>query len=304
MQSFAQLDLANVEAVEFVVVANACTDDSVKVLQEFEKVLPLKIVVENRLGVAHGRNAVVDNSTGDAILWTDDDITVGPEWASTYVRLFEEHRDVDFFGGPIEPRFEGNRVPSWIDTALRHVPSSYAKLNLDPKSRPFVADSQEEPYGANMAIRSRVLGRTPFDPSLGRVGHNQLSGGEETRLIRNLVSAGHVGWWVNSPCVSHWIDESRQTVEYLKNYWFHVGCDEFGIFSPDQRAERLAIPLWVRRWRKLKFWAKFQMAFLKDHPDEWVPALREHQLERGRLHFVSSIGVADQSPETSGQWIK
>jgi len=283
LKSFAELAKSNSPPSEVVIVANACTDNTVEVLEQYKDILSLKIIIEDRLGVAHGRNAVVKNATGDIILWTDDDITVGPDWVATYVELFEKHPDIDFFGGPIEPVFEGDAQPKWLKYALKHVPSSYAKLYLDKDSRPFISEDGEEPFGANMAIRRSVMEQEPFNSELGRVGHEQLSGGEETRMFRELTVQGRVGWWVTAPVVTHWIDEKRQTLAYLEHYWFWVGRNEQALRFTNQPGEQGISMDYVKKQMKSHL-IRYKLAKLIGYANVWIPEFCNYHLQRGRMY--------------------
>ncbi len=302
MESFEKLSLSNLESVEFVIAVNACTDDSLDVLRKFQRKLPLKIVVEKSLGISYGRNAVVENATGDVMLWTDDDNSVSSNWVEEYAKLFERHPDSTFFGGPIEPIFEGEHQPAWLNAAIRHVPSTFAILNLGPEARPFIAEDWEAPYGANMAMRASVFGNRSFDINLGRVGRSKLSGSEETLLFGALQSAGHIGWWSPKPIVKHWIDQDRQTLKFLKTKYWHDGQDEFAVVSQEERSDRFATSLRLRRRRAFKFWLSYLGARLRGESDEWIPAFHEYNLERGRIFYVTRHGRSrDQAENAYGQ---
>ena len=116
--------------VRILVVANACTDDTVAIVKDMN----LHVVEESRPGLAHARNRGLAETSGDAILWFDDDVSPDPDIFLAYVKAFQDYADAGFFGGPIRPVFAGPS-PVWIEQAVRLIPSSWAGLDLgDPTS--------------------------------------------------------------------------------------------------------------------------------------------------------------------------
>ncbi|MGI9354196.1 MAG: hypothetical protein ACR2PF_03385, partial [Rhizobiaceae bacterium] len=150
------------------------------------------------------------------------------------------------------------------------------------KDQAFTLADDDLPYGANMAIKATVLRQFRFETSLGRKGHDDLRGGEEVLLFRQLLASGYQGWWLQKPAVKHWIDEGRQTIDYLKDYWYAVGVTENTL----DKARNVD---WghSRKWPKMLNVAKLQFqlakAQLSGDPDKWLPVLCNLMLEKGRL---------------------
>jgi hypothetical protein len=116
------------------------------------------------LGLNVARNTGVERSSGELVVFVDDDVRVRPGWLRALLAAAEEHRDVDVFTGPIRPSLEGRRPRSCgregapitsLDLGARDTHARYA-------------------WGANMAIRRRALERIgPFDVSLEHAGDEQ-----------------------------------------------------------------------------------------------------------------------------------
>ena len=66
---------------------------------------------ERELGLNVARNTGVERSTGELVVFVDDDIEAGPGWLAALLTAASEHPDVDVFAGPIRPRLEGRRTP-------------------------------------------------------------------------------------------------------------------------------------------------------------------------------------------------
>jgi glycosyltransferase involved in cell wall biosynthesis len=171
--------------------------------------LPLRNVEEASTGLANARNRAVRESRGEWLLWIDDDVTVHPRWLLAYQLAAVKYPNASVFGGPIEICFEGN-PPAYAG----RTPDQFTEI-LDAKG--------PVPYGANFVLRQPVAQSFPFDASLGRHPMKPYRGGEEIRVIRDLLKCGKTGFWVLDALVYHHIDKSRQTSGYLRSYYFDVG---------------------------------------------------------------------------------
>ena len=89
--------------MELLVVNNNCTDRTDDVIRSFENRLPIRRAFEPTPGQSNARNRIVAEATGDYILWTDDDVTVSPDWLVAYAEAFRARPAGGLFGGPIVP---------------------------------------------------------------------------------------------------------------------------------------------------------------------------------------------------------
>jgi len=62
------------------------------------------------LGLNVARNTGVERSTGELVMFVDDDVRVQPGWLGALLDAAREQPEVDVFTGPIEPRLEGARA--------------------------------------------------------------------------------------------------------------------------------------------------------------------------------------------------
>ena len=119
---------------------------------------------ERELGLNVARNTGVDRSSGELVVFVDDDICACRGWLAALLTAASEHPDVDVFTGPIRPRLEG-RSPR----GCGREGSPITTLDLG-------ASNTEARYawGANMAIRRTALQRIgAFDVSLEHGGDEQ-----------------------------------------------------------------------------------------------------------------------------------
>jgi glycosyltransferase involved in cell wall biosynthesis len=75
--------------IEILVIDNNCTDNTKAVVEAYNnsKIL-VRYIKETRQGLDHARNCAVEASTGDIIIFGDDDILVNPNWVSTMTAAF------------------------------------------------------------------------------------------------------------------------------------------------------------------------------------------------------------------------
>jgi GT2 family glycosyltransferase len=71
------------------------------VFHKYRDRLPLKTVVEHTLGIAAARNRGVRESSGEIILFTDDDCVVDPHWVGSLVKPFYRDPHIGAVGGEI-----------------------------------------------------------------------------------------------------------------------------------------------------------------------------------------------------------
>jgi glycosyltransferase involved in cell wall biosynthesis len=228
---------------ELVVVANACTDATERVLSEFCDRLPLRSVSEPAPGLSNARNRAVAEATGEYLVWTDDDVLVERDWLVEYVSAFRAHPGATFFGGPIEPVFQST-PPRWLIELLPAVGAAFSRRQLS--DQPFQVDGRTLPYGANFAVRTVVQRSFRYHAALGQQP-GRLGVGEETQVLFAMLRKGHAGWWVPTARVRHVIPPERQRWEHVLAHWRAQGRAMAIQFRPVAGPRLLNRPL--RIWR-------------------------------------------------------
>lgn len=224
LASIAALEVPAGVGLKLILVDNHSTDSTPQVIEEFAASPfagrhQFQPVCETRRGHTPSRNRALEESTGDLVLWTDDDVQVAPDWLKRYVQAAGEQPQVDFWGSVIQPEFEGG-CPRWIEANWETLKGCFAARDLGPEPIELTADRL--PYGANFAIRGAVQRSHRFDESLGRRGQEVL-GEDELDLMRRLLAAGRTGRWIPGAVVSHWIPRSRASVSYVYDYFVGQG---------------------------------------------------------------------------------
>ncbi len=116
------------------------------------------------LGLNVARNTGVQRSTGELVVFVDDDVEVRDGWLAALLAAARAYPQMELFTGPIIPCLEGSPPRS----CGREGPPITA-LDLGPEDT-----RTRYAWGANMAIRRRALERVgPFDVSLRHGGDEQ-----------------------------------------------------------------------------------------------------------------------------------
>jgi GT2 family glycosyltransferase len=170
-------------------------------------------------GLASSRNTAVRISSGDTIVFIDDDAVAHPRWLATLLAAFDDPAVVGA-GGHAVPVWEDHRPPWFPDEFLWVVGCSYRGL---PRT-----GTVRNPLGCNMAFRAELFDRIGlFDPGMGRLGSRPL-GCEETefciRAVRSLPEAQLV--LVSGAEIDHVVPQERGRASYLLRRCFYEGISK------------------------------------------------------------------------------
>lgn len=270
---------------ELLVVNNNCTDDTDAVIAKHAGALPIRRLAEPQPGLSHARNCAVAHTTGELLIWTDDDVLVDPEWLAEYVKAATAHPEAAYFGGTIEPWFEV-APPRWVRDNLADLEGVLVVRALGEEVRPF--RDGEAPFGANMAFRTAVQARHPYDPKFGRVGGG-LGQGEESDLVRRLREGGLSGVWVGTAKVRHFIPKRRMSAAFVRE-WFRCNgqsAARAGVFA-GPAPTLFGAPRWA--WRAYLAYRLKAAALAPVGNRAWFRALRQAGVLRGVIDEARAAG--------------
>jgi glycosyltransferase involved in cell wall biosynthesis len=169
LRSISRLKIPPRRTWELVIVDNASTDGTDKVIQKFAGHLPIIAVREPRPGISHARNAARMTARGRWLFSTDDDVTVPEDWFVKYAEAAERYPSAAFFGGTIDAVFPSAHR-GWKMSARLAARSAFAIFKVDKHDERLTAQSPGHrlPFGANYAFRANVLKAFAFRADLGR----------------------------------------------------------------------------------------------------------------------------------------
>lgn len=294
LRSLTALELPPSLDWEVLVVDNGSSDDTAKFLQKYAGPLPLRVLFESQIGLSRARNRAIAEARGEYIVWIDDDVIVDTGWLRAYQEAFRAWPEAAFFGGPITPELEGT-PPHWLNAALPHVDNAYAARDLG--NAPVALTRETLPFGANFVVRAGEQRRHSFDPALGR-RDRALFAGEEWAVLQALLAEGATGRWVPGARLRHVIPAERQSVRYLRGYYFGNGMSLARTRSAAGEKMLLGRPRWV--WREaFSQELAYRTRRLYASADVWIAHLRRASIAWGLLrvrvhirrdHFDSPAG--------------
>jgi len=203
---------------ELLVVDNGSTDETGEVARSYRDRLPLRLVREERAGLSNARNKGVEETAGQYICWTDDDVLLDPQWLAAYWAAFNRHPEAAVFGGRITPVLEPP-TPAWFARLSADWPIKILLASRDFGEEPCQLSFAREivPWGANFAVRTAEQRQVAYEPGLG-VSPDHRRIGEEAEVAFRLLSSGATGWWVPAAKVSHMISTQRQSWDYIYDF--------------------------------------------------------------------------------------
>ena len=208
----------NIE-IELVMVDNASSDNTFKLITEHEKkskfkVTPLK---EPKKGKTFALNTAIKIARGDLLAFVDDDHIVSRGYFKAICAAVENHPDFNLFCGRITPDWDGTE-PLWIhdDTKYPIRPFPIPNFNMGDRVLEVQLDrGMFVPGAGNLVIKKSVFKNIGlFSEELGPKGHN-LEGGEDLEFIRRALKHGERLIYIPEILQYHQVDKNKLALKYL-----------------------------------------------------------------------------------------
>ena len=211
-QCLASLDtqVADADEIEVLVVDNGSTDSTPEILRRWQRDGDRRRAVrEPRVGLSNARNAALEASNREVVIFVDDDGLTPPTWAQAHLAVYRWDTGVGAAGGPVGLTWPAGR-PRWISDELTQW---FSILDLGDEGGSY--PNAHGPYGTNMSVwRTAALDVGGFDPRFGRRGRSLLSS-EERELSRRLTQAGWTLCYVPAAAVVQQVIAERLTRRWL-----------------------------------------------------------------------------------------
>ena len=208
-------------AVDVLVAANACSDDTHPRLDErrlqaeANDALPLAWFAEPVPGKSNALNSALPRVDSDLIAFVDDDHRVHVDYLAAVCRAATAHPEADLFCGRILPDWDGAE-PAWVhDTGpYRIYPLPVPRFDQGDTSFELTPD-RAIPGGGNLCIRTPWAARIgPFDTAMGPTGHD-LGGAEDLDWVLRGQRLGARLRYVPDMLQYHYVDSARMTLGYV-----------------------------------------------------------------------------------------
>jgi glycosyltransferase involved in cell wall biosynthesis len=219
--------------VELLVVDNGSTDHTHAVINtaRFSNVI-LRYAHEPKTGLCHARNTGLRETSGQIILFTDDDIRVPLYWIEGMCRPVVDGAADAVAGGVV--------FPPHIADALARPPYS-SRRSWFASTEELDRETPKRLVGANMAFHRHVLDRVPgFDVELGP---GALGFHDETLFSLQLLAAGYKLVSALDIMVEHHFDLSRLTRKGMIDLARKMGRSHAFVFHHwEHQKSQLAFP--------------------------------------------------------------
>ncbi len=186
--------------IEIIIVDNDPLTSANSVVEDFcnLETLKIKYYTQPVKNISLTRNKCVENSTGEYILFIDDDEIASPDWIQSMVDTMLEY-NADAVFGRVKSHFK-NGTPEWIK-----------KNPLFNRETPPTGTEALLTRSGNCIVKASLLNNIPgpFDPAYG------TTGGEDTHMFSKLRKMGakyvscYEGW------ISEYVPPERATFNYI-----------------------------------------------------------------------------------------
>lgn len=212
---------------EIIVVDNNSTDDTAKIVHEYQKnwrhAFPLKYCLETQQGAAHARKRAVSEAQGTLIGFLDDDNYPEPNWVYTAYTFSTEHPKCGAYASQIHPAWETEPPPNFkrITPFLAITERGDIPLLYDKRKKML-------PPSAGLVVRKQAWQQSiPQNPILtGRANGNMLTG-EDTEMLSYIQKAGWEIWYNPAMEIHHQIPHWRLQKEYLIPFFRGIGLSRY-----------------------------------------------------------------------------
>ena len=220
LDSVAEMQVPKEFDWELLIVDNNSTDRTREVVEQFAKRAPMRVryVVERKQGLSHARNCGIRHARGEILAFTDDDVTLDPNWLLHIGETFDVYGCMAV-GGKIIPVWPCPK-PAWFsEDAPYDISGPIVKFDLGEE----ICETRKEPFGANMAFRKEAFTKYGlFRVDLGRSKGVSL-GGEEIELFRRLIAGQEKIVYTPKAVVFHPVFKERIQKQHFQAGFYHWG---------------------------------------------------------------------------------
>lgn len=205
---------------KLIIVDNASTDDTAKIIHEFSNRLPIKYIFVPDPGKNGALNAGLREIEGSIIILSDDDAIPQPGFLNAWRDAFERLPQFDIFGGAIHLEFDAP-APGWLLRRELKFEELYAirKNVIEGPIHPLKI------YGPNMAVRRKVFDEgLTFNSSIGpNSADAKYAMGSENDFCTRAAEKGYTTGFTPQPLVFHIVRPHQMTREYWANRAYKLG---------------------------------------------------------------------------------
>lgn len=241
---------------EVLVVDNNSSDSTRQIAEGFCRRHPARFryLCEPTPGKSHALNTGVQETTGEILAFTDDDLMVEPTWLQNLTAHLHNGGYAGA-GGRVLPE-RSFLPPRWIPRNQKYALGPLSVFDPGIEAGPL----DESPIGASMAFQRRVFEkyggfRTDLGPGLGS---GSLPKSEDNEFGHRLRAAGELLCYEPSAVAYHQVPQDRVKKSYFLKWWYEKTRSDIVAFGAPSNSKwcvagiplslvgRLAV--WTIRW--------------------------------------------------------
>ncbi len=209
-------------AVEILVAANACTDDTATRMRTYQAEqaeagwLPLRLIEVPTPGKSHALNRAIPEIDSELTAFVDDDHRVDENYLVAIEQAVHAWPDAGLYCGRILPDWDGTE-PGWVhdEGPYRIYPLPVPRYDQGSAAKLITAEEGPIPGGGNLVVRRNVFELAgEFSTELGPHGHD-LGGGEDSEYVLRAMSRGAICQYAPEIVQYHYVDNQRLKFGYL-----------------------------------------------------------------------------------------
>lgn len=212
---------------EILVIDNNSTDNTAKIVQEYQvnwpKKYPLKYYIELQQGAAFARHRAFREASGTLIGFLDDDNIPATNWVKAAYEFAQEHPKAGAYGSQIQGVFEVTPPENFQRIA--------AFLAITQRgSEPLLYEPQKKvlPPSAGLIVRKQAwLESVPSKLILtGRTTKSMVTS-EDLEMLSYIQAKGWEIWYNPAMQIEHKIPRWRLEREYLIPFFRGIGLSRY-----------------------------------------------------------------------------
>ncbi|PKO88942.1 MAG: hypothetical protein CVU18_05815 [Betaproteobacteria bacterium HGW-Betaproteobacteria-12] len=272
--------------IEIIVIENGNSYGCDAICRKLSKRLPILYKFLPHPNVSLARNLGISTSTGDLLIFFDDDIRFSGKCIENYSIAYEQFGENHFYGGPVKIDYESppdNSLMPFLPLSAKGLDFGDEIVEVSDKSVLFL--------GANLAIPRVQLEKLGTYDSHGPNGINSGFIGEETRLQIRLMNNGLTGLFLPNALIWHYVPTDSCNLSWLKKRYYRMGLTEGALLkSTENIATIFGMPRYAIRQIIINFFEISVTALSEPNNQKRISALLERQRLAGLISsFLKGI---------------
>lgn len=214
-----------------VIVVSENLDVCIELVDEFEneKLHVFHFENEEDKGVAAARNFGFDKSSGELVMFSDDDVEADEEWIEQIVDSYNDKPDFPGYGGKVLPVWPDDGPLSWLPEEFYWLIGSTKGLFSDTK------EEVRNTYACNMGFQRKHFEELDgFDENFGKNHGFELQGEESEIGSRAINQFGKSVYYNPEAVVYHKVYPEQLEFRYLLERAFLQGMTKSLMSQKDE----------------------------------------------------------------------